>query len=76
MPVFTTETLIMALINLANETEHYFSVSVSKHVYVVWFGPNHVRVADLEQGLAKAYRYLTGVAKEQGLTIVEDEEII
>lgn len=74
MTVFTTETLIMTLLTLAEELDIYFSITrAAKGKYVVWAGPEYIIEDNLEKGLTWAYRILAGIAKEKGLQIVDEE---
>ena len=73
MTVFTTETLLMACVTLAEATKTYFSLVVDTSGYTVWAGTGYVKMDELEKGLLWAYKRLARAAVDQGLEIVDVE---
>jgi len=73
MTIFTEETLISALITLAEKTNSYFSLTVDAGGYSIWATTGYVKTANLGDGLLWAYKRLARVAKDQGLEIVDLE---
>jgi len=73
MTVFTTETLLMACVTLANATKTYFSLVVDTSGYTVWSATEYVKTDNLEENLLWAYKRLARVAKDQGMEIVDVE---